>query len=80
MVLMPADSANGQSSVTMQLWLEPELITTDLTGRSRNTRRSRGIPQVSNTVTPASTVPSLVVRSNPPMPAKRRTVCPNRTS
>jgi hypothetical protein len=26
--------ANGQSSVTMQLWLEPDLITPDLTGRS----------------------------------------------
>jgi len=31
MVLMPAGSANGHSSVTMQLWLEPDLITTDLT-------------------------------------------------
>jgi hypothetical protein len=33
-LLMPADGANGRSSVTMQLWLEPDLITTDLTGRS----------------------------------------------
>ena len=33
-VLMPADSVNGQSSVTMQLWLEPDLITTDLTRSS----------------------------------------------
>ena len=32
-VLMPAGSANGQSRVTMQLWLEPEMITTDLTIR-----------------------------------------------
>jgi hypothetical protein len=30
-VLMPASSADGQSSITMQLWLEPDLITTDLT-------------------------------------------------
>jgi len=30
-VLMPAGSANGQSHVTMQLWLEPDKITTDLT-------------------------------------------------
>lgn len=30
-VLMPASSANGQSSITMQLWLEPDMITTDLT-------------------------------------------------
>jgi hypothetical protein len=30
-VLMPAGSANCQSRVTMQLWLEPEIITTDLT-------------------------------------------------
>jgi hypothetical protein len=30
-VLMPAGSANGQSGVTMQLWLEPDAITTDLT-------------------------------------------------
>jgi hypothetical protein len=30
-VLMPASSANGQSHVTMRLWLEPEIITTDLT-------------------------------------------------
>ena len=32
-VLMPAGSANGQSRVTMQLWLEPDKITTDLTTR-----------------------------------------------
>jgi hypothetical protein len=30
-VLMPAGSGNGKSSVTMQLWLEAEMITTDLT-------------------------------------------------
>jgi hypothetical protein len=30
-VLMPAGSANGQSRVTMQLWLESDMITTDLT-------------------------------------------------
>ncbi len=30
-VLMPAGSANDQSTATMQLWLEPDLITTDLT-------------------------------------------------
>jgi|SRR5271166_458251 len=30
-VLMPAGSANGQSRVTMQLWLEPDMISTDLT-------------------------------------------------
>jgi len=30
-VLMPAGSANGQSRVTMQLWLEANMITTDLT-------------------------------------------------
>lgn len=30
-VLMPAGSANGQSRVTMQLWLSPEMIDTDLT-------------------------------------------------
>ena len=30
-VLMPAGSANGQSRVTMQLWLGPDMITTDLT-------------------------------------------------
>ena len=30
-VLMPAGNANGQSRVTMQLWLEPDMITTDLT-------------------------------------------------
>jgi hypothetical protein len=29
-VLMPARSANGQSSITLQLWLEPGVITTDL--------------------------------------------------
>jgi len=29
-VLMEAGSANGQSRVTMQLWLDPEAITTDL--------------------------------------------------
>ncbi|WP_277243998.1 hypothetical protein [Mycolicibacterium obuense] len=29
-----ASSPNGQTAVTMQLWLEPDLITTDLgTGR-----------------------------------------------
>jgi hypothetical protein len=28
-VLMPAHSANGKSTVTMQLWLEPDMITTD---------------------------------------------------
>jgi hypothetical protein len=28
-VLMPAGSANGQSSITIQLWLEPHLITTE---------------------------------------------------
>ena len=27
-VLMPAGSANGQSSIMMQLWLEPHLIAT----------------------------------------------------
>ena len=32
-VLMPAGSANGQSRVTMQLWLGPDKITTDLTTR-----------------------------------------------
>ena len=32
-VLMPAGSANGQSRVTMQLWLEPKLITTELRPR-----------------------------------------------
>lgn len=31
-VLMPAGSANGKSNVTMQLWLEPDMITTDLAG------------------------------------------------
>ena len=30
-VLMPAGSANGQSRVTIQLWLEPDMITTDPT-------------------------------------------------
>jgi hypothetical protein len=30
-VLMPAGSANGKSRVTMQLWLEPDVISTDLT-------------------------------------------------
>jgi hypothetical protein len=30
-VLMPAGSANGQSRVTMQLWLEADMITTDTT-------------------------------------------------
>jgi hypothetical protein len=30
-VLMPAGSANGQSSITLQLWLEPDVISTDLT-------------------------------------------------
>lgn len=30
-VLMPAGSANGQSRVTMQLWLAPDMITIDLT-------------------------------------------------
>jgi hypothetical protein len=30
-VLMPAGNANGQSRVMMQLWLEPHMITTDLT-------------------------------------------------
>jgi|SRR5580693_2088966 hypothetical protein len=30
-VLMPATSANGKSRVTMQLWLEPDVISTDLT-------------------------------------------------
>jgi hypothetical protein len=30
-VLTPAGSANEKSSVTMQLWLEPDMITTDLT-------------------------------------------------
>jgi hypothetical protein len=30
-VLMPAGSGNGKSSVTMQLWLKAEMITTDLT-------------------------------------------------
>jgi hypothetical protein len=29
-VLMPAHSANGKSKVTMQLWLEPDMISTDL--------------------------------------------------
>jgi hypothetical protein len=29
-VLMPARSANGKSKVTMQLWLEPDMIHTDL--------------------------------------------------
>ena len=28
-VLMPASSANGKSKVTMQLWLDPDMITTD---------------------------------------------------
>jgi hypothetical protein len=32
-VLMPARSANGKSSVTMQLWLDAEMITTDLKTR-----------------------------------------------
>jgi hypothetical protein len=27
---MPARSANGKSKVTMQLWLEPDMIHTDL--------------------------------------------------
>jgi hypothetical protein len=30
-VSMPASSANGKSSVVMQLWLDPGMITTDLT-------------------------------------------------
>jgi hypothetical protein len=30
-VLIRAGSANNQSAVTMQLWLDPEAITTDLT-------------------------------------------------
>jgi hypothetical protein len=34
-VLVPASSANGKSKVTMQLWLEPDLITTDMTARGR---------------------------------------------
>jgi hypothetical protein len=29
-VLMPAGSANGKSRVTMLLWLEPDMISTDL--------------------------------------------------
>lgn len=28
-VLMPDHSANGKSTVTMQLWLEPDMITKD---------------------------------------------------
>jgi len=28
---MPAGSDNGQSRLTMQLWLEPDIISTDLT-------------------------------------------------
>jgi hypothetical protein len=28
-VLMPAGSANGKSKITMQLWLEADMITTD---------------------------------------------------
>lgn len=32
-VLMPAGSANGKSHVTMQLWLEPDMITIDVAGR-----------------------------------------------
>jgi hypothetical protein len=31
-VLMPAGSANGKSTVTMQLWLEPEMLSIDLAG------------------------------------------------
>jgi hypothetical protein len=31
-VLMSAGSANGKSTVTMQLWLEPEMISIDLAG------------------------------------------------
>jgi hypothetical protein len=31
-VVMPAGSANGKSTVTMQLWLEPEMISIDLAG------------------------------------------------
>jgi hypothetical protein len=29
-VLMPAGSANGKSKITMQLWLEADMITTDM--------------------------------------------------
>ena len=32
-VLGPARSANGKSSVTMQLWLDAEMITNDLKTR-----------------------------------------------
>lgn len=28
---MPAGRANGKSRVTMQLWLDPDLISTDMT-------------------------------------------------
>jgi hypothetical protein len=30
-ILMPAGSANGQSRIMLQLWVEPDVITTDLT-------------------------------------------------
>jgi hypothetical protein len=30
-VVMPASSANGRSTLTMQLWLSPDGLTTDLT-------------------------------------------------
>lgn len=37
-VEVAAGSSNGRSRVTMQLWLDPELITTDVTGLEHFTR------------------------------------------
>lgn len=38
-VLVPAGSANGRSAVTMQLWVPPDVITTDLTVGGEGPRR-----------------------------------------
>jgi hypothetical protein len=47
-VFMPASSPNGKSRVMMQLWLEADVISTDL----MTVTIARGIPHVWKTATP----------------------------